>query len=165
MLLPLPEFDSEEIVKNINTLIIGIGNRLRQDDAAGPFLIDILKEKELPPHVMLLEDKGEPANLMNGWKACDTVILIDSVISGAPVGTIHDVDLSNDPLPNTFGQTSSHAIGLAEAVELGRAMENLPARVLFYGIEGRRFEIGQSMSPEVEQALDPLAEKILQPLK
>ncbi len=142
-------------------LILGVGNRLRQDDAAGPFVIDRLKEKELPSHVTLLEDKGEPANLMNGWKTCETLILVDSVLSGEPIGTIHRADLSNDPLPNTFGQTSSHAIGLAEAVELGRAMGNLPARVLFYGIEGRRFEIGQAISPEVEQALDPLAEKIL----
>ena len=55
---------------------------------------------------------------------------------------------------------STHHFGLAEAVELARALDRLPPRLWIYGIEGKQFEQGSVPSPEVTQAIEKVAERI-----
>ena len=38
-----------------DTVIVGCGNLLRGDDAAGPILVRVLAERELPPGVRLID--------------------------------------------------------------------------------------------------------------
>ena len=49
---------------------------------------------------------------------------------------------------------STHLIGLADALELARALGRLPPRVVVYGIEGHRFGVGDPVSPAVAAAVD-----------
>ena len=58
-------------------------------------------------------------------------------------GTIHRLDASERELPAELFRASTHHVGLAEAVELARALGRLPARTVIYGIEGESFEIGE----------------------
>jgi hydrogenase maturation protease len=60
------------------------------------------------------------------------------------------------PLPAALLHASTHSLGLAEAVELARALKRLPKRLTVYGIIARSFEPGP-LSPEVERAVDRLA--------
>jgi hydrogenase maturation protease len=83
--------------------------------------------------------------------------VIDAVRSGAPPGTIHRLD--GDP-PAAMRLGSTHAIGLAEAIELGRALDRLPAHLELYGIEGAHFETGAELSPEVARAVEALCERL-----
>ena len=46
----------------------------------------------------------------------------------------------------SFGASSTHALGLADAVELARSLGRLPQRVVVYGIEGAAFEFGNGLS-------------------
>ena len=54
-------------------------------------------------------------------------------------------------------RSSTHAFGVADAVELARALGRLPGRLDVYAIEGASFTAGDSLSPEVERAVDDLA--------
>jgi hydrogenase maturation protease len=84
--------------------------------------------------------------------------VIDAVSSGAEPGTVHRFDASRTPLPASLRRASStHALGLAEAIELGRALDRLPARVIVYGIEGERFEAGAALTPAVAAAVEAVA--------
>ena len=47
---------------------------------------------------------------------------------------------------------STHAFGVAEALELARALNRLPPCLLIYGIEGKNFAMGTGLSPEVRTA-------------
>ena len=86
----------------------------------------------------------------------DEIVLVDAVSSGAPPGTVHSFDASAEPLPAVlFGASSTHALGLAEAVELARSLGRLPGRVLVYGVEGGTFAYGKGLSPEVEARRRP----------
>jgi hydrogenase maturation protease len=82
--------------------------------------------------------------------------VIDAVRSGAPAGTIHRLDVGSEPAPAAPRLGSTHAVGLAEAVELGRALGRLPARLELYGIEGARFDAGAELTPAVERAVEAL---------
>jgi hydrogenase maturation protease len=73
--------------------------------------------------------------------------------SGAPLGSIHRFDPIATTLNNGIFRYSSHLFGLAEAVEMSRALGTLPKAMIIYGIEGQEFTFGADLSPEVEKAL------------
>ena len=47
----------------------------------------------------------------------------------------------------------THAFGLAEAVELARALRRLPQRLVLVGVEAVGFDYGAPLSPEVAAAV------------
>ena len=104
--------------------------------------------------------EGEPVGLIEEWTGADGVIVVDAVSSGAPAGTIHRLDPLSAPIPAALSQGSTHAFGLAETIELARALDRLPDRLLVYGIEGERFEAGDELSPPVSAAVDAVREEL-----
>ena len=136
-------------------LIIGIGNEYRHDDAVGLVVARALKNRSLSG-ATILESTGGGTDLIEAWANADRVILIDAVVSKAAPGTLHQIDVSDQPLPIDFFRHSTHAFGVAGAVELARTLNCLPPHLLFFGIEGKEFATGIGLSPEVKHAV-PLA--------
>ena len=141
-------------------MVVGIGNRYRGDDAAGLAVTERLREGGLPAGVRIVEREGEPTELIADWDAAGEVIVVDAVRSGAPVGTVHRVDALAGQLPATLSHTSSHAFGIAETIELARALGRLPRSLEVYGIEGRDFGAGAGLAPEVERAVERVASEL-----
>ncbi len=140
--------------------IIGIGNDYRHDDAAGLIVARRLKEQALDP-LTIIEQSGEGAALMESWKNAEAVILIDAVHSGAKPGTIFCFDAIAQPLPTQLFHYSTHAFSLAEAVEMARALNQLPPRLIVYGIEGKNFTSGIGLSSEVNEAAQAVVARVL----
>ena len=143
----------------INALVIGIGNEYRGDDAVGLIVARRLRS-QVPEGVRVFEESGEGAALMEAWRGADFVILIDAVHSGGKPGAIHRIDARAEEIPGNFFHYSTHAFSVAEAVELARALGELPPRLVLYGIEGKRFESGAALSPEVEAAAGETADRV-----
>lgn len=130
--------------------VIGIGNRFRSDDGVGIRVARLLRAADLPG-VAVLESSGEGAALLEAWGGFDSVILVDAMRSGARAGTVRRFDAGAAPLPSElFSPRSSHAFGVAAAVQLARVLRRLPPRLVMYGIEGGSFDPGCVLSPEVE---------------
>jgi hydrogenase maturation protease len=143
-----------------NKIVIGIGSEYRGDDAVG--LLAARRTKELGlQDVTVLEQDGDGAQLMEAWSGARVVMIIDAAGSGAPAGTVHRFEANADPLPAHFSHHSTHAFGLAEAIELARALGQLPERVIIYGIEARNFAAGTGISPEVRAALDRVVDDLV----
>ncbi|MCB9832091.1 MAG: hydrogenase maturation protease [Planctomycetes bacterium] len=136
------------------TVVIGIGQERRGDDAIG--LLVARRLAALPPaNCRVLEHDGDGMDLLLAWEGADQAILVDALLSGGQAGELRVIDATEASLSAAlFSSTSSHALGLAEAIELGRALGRLPDRVLIYGIEGADFATGSSPSPAVLGALD-----------
>jgi hydrogenase maturation protease len=139
-------------------LIIGIGNGDRGDDAAGLIVARRLKER-LADSFTVLEQSGDGAALVGTWRGAETVIIIDAVMSGAAPGTIHRFEASAQPFPKDAFRCSTHAFGVAEAIELSRALSELPQSLVVYGIEGKNFAAGVGLSSEVEKAVGEVARR------
>jgi len=142
-------------------LIIGIGNAYRGDDAVGLRVAQDIK-KEALVHVTVSEQSGDGISLMDSWKDSDAVILIDAVHSGAQPGTIHRFDVHTQTIPTKFFHYSTHAFGVAEAIELARALKQLPQNLIVYGIEGKCFEAGIGLSLEVEKSAQEVVKRVKQ---
>ena len=132
--------------------IIGYGNPQRGDDAAGILVAQKLQQRGILAHVHM----GEPLSLIDAWKDKDDVVIIDAVRTGAEVGTIYLWDVSRESVSSGV-PTSTHGFDVAEALALARVLNRLPHRLRVYGIEGRQFGIGISVSPEVKGAVDKVA--------
>ncbi len=142
-------------------LIIGVGSEYRHDDAVGLIVARHLRERNLDS-VEIVEMSGEGTALMEAWKGAERVILIDAVQSGAQPGTIYRFEAHQQPVPTELFRYSTHSFGVAEAIELARALGQLPQELIVYGIEGENFEAGVGLSPEVERAVHHVASAILQ---
>jgi hydrogenase maturation protease len=98
--------------------------------------------------------------LIEQWSGAVAAIVLDAVSSGAPPGTVHRLDALTERFPAELSRGSTHALGIVEAVQLARALERLPGRLLVIGIEGKRFDPGAGLSPEVERAAVRLADEL-----
>lgn len=142
-------------------LIIGVGNEFRGDDGVGIVVARRVRSKH-PARLTIFEASGEGAALMEAWKGASRVIVIDATRSGSPPGTIHRFNAHAEPLPSRFFHYSTHAFSVAEAVEMARALNQLPPQLIVYGIEGKNYTAGEGLSPEVEKAAAAVVERVLQ---
>jgi hydrogenase maturation protease len=131
-------------------VVIGVGNPYRGDDAVGHEVVRRLgQELGACEQVRLLLESGEGTRLMAAWQGAETAMLIDAVWSGAEPGTVHRFDAVTQPIQGVWWRTSTHTFGVAEAIALARILQELPARLLVYGIEGGSFAPGTGLSRAV----------------
>jgi hydrogenase maturation protease len=150
------------------TLVIGVGNPDRGDDAVGLHVARRLAGLGLPG-VAVEEAGGDTLALLERWAGAARVVLVDAAAplarlgAAAPLarpGRIHRLEPLAGPLPRDLALGSTHAFGLAEAVELARALGRLPRRMTIYAIEAASFAPGAALSPAVAAAVDELAGRI-----
>lgn len=145
-------------------LVIGIGNPLAGDDAAGRLAARRLAQRQQAlsagaaagaARFDVTETDGDMAGLLPLLDGRSRVVLMDACCSGAPAGSLHRFDAAT-PLPASLFAVSSHGMGLAHTIELARSLGRLPRRCLVLAIEGAAFAPGMPLSPPVEAALDGL---------
>ena len=146
------------------TVVIGVGNRMRGDDAAGVAVAEQLRPR-VAAGVEIVSCNEEPSRLMEAWEGAESVLLFDTVTSGAPPGTLHRFDAGEEAVPARTFRSSTHAIGIADTIELARALGRLPRRVRVYGIEAGGFATGSELTPEVESAVAFLVKDVLADLE
>jgi hydrogenase maturation protease len=138
--------------------VIAIGNEMRGDDAVGPC---VLRQLGAPDGDVALETlPGDGTHVMEAFQDAEKVILVDAVRSGGRPGTIYRFDAAAGAVPASFFHYSTHAFGLAEAVEMARALNTLPPEVVIFGVEGSSFGAGEPLSPEVRRAVAEVASRI-----
>lgn len=135
-------------------LFVGIGNPDRGDDAAGVLVIRRLQGCRTA-------ELSDCTDLFDLWVDEDDVIVVDAMVTGASVGTVRRFDVGAFTLP-VGAFPSTHAFGLAETVELARALGKLPARLTIFGIEAGNVGLGEKLSPEVGSAIDALVRELLE---
>lgn len=141
-------------------LVIGVGNDFRGDDGAGLLVAQLLQSEQLPG-VTVLQSSGEGSALIEAWQGYDTVIIVDAACSGDAPGAIHYFDLQEGNLPALLCSTlSSHAFGVAGAIELAHHLQRLPPRLIIYGIEGQDFTLGHPITAPVQAAAHQLARRL-----
>jgi hydrogenase maturation protease len=128
--------------------VIGVGNAWRRDDAAG---------LEAAHRLGGTAVEGDVADLVEALAGQDEVVIVDAVSGGAAPGT---VTVLAPPLPPELFAASTHVLGLADALELARALGKLPPRVLVYGIEGADFGTGEGLTDAVAAAVARVVEEV-----
>ncbi len=133
-------------------LLIGIGNAFGRDDGVGLKVAESFLGR---PGLKVVSHHGEGTELMQLWQGHDAVVLVDACSSGHAPGTVMRFDVTADGLPPAYvGFSSSHQVGVPEAIELSRTLGSLPRWVVIVAIEGDDFTPGVGLTPAVEGACE-----------
>jgi hydrogenase maturation protease len=145
----------------VTSIVIGVGNRDRGDDAAGPLVCDRLQAQlGTSPAIRTFVCEGSMLDLALHWDHDDHVIIVDAMQPGTEPGRIVTLEATVDTLP-TPGAVSTHEIDVSVAVELARAIGRMPARLVVIGIEAGQFEWGSQPSAPVDAAVDAVVDLVI----
>lgn len=140
--------------------VLGIGSPFGEDDI-GWKVVEQLKKKETIQSKMsqlVIENCDRPGiRLLEYMQSFDTVFLIDAVVTGHSIGTVFR--MQNETIEELKLILSSHEIGIAQALQLGRALNQLPKDVIFYGIEITALQTAER-SPLIVSAMERLVRAI-----
>ena len=129
-------------------MLIGVGNEYRSDDGLGIYAAREICRRNIPG-VIVVEENGEGAGLMEAWQEYDRVIIVDAINSGEASGSMLRLDALLEEIPARFFHYSSHAFGVVEAINMARVLNRLPRVLLLYGIEGKQFDVGPGLTDTV----------------
>lgn len=145
-----------------DTLVVGCGNLLRGDDAAGPVLVRLLAEGGIPEGVRLIDGGTAGMDVAFAMKGARRVVVVDASAVGVEPGTVHRVpgeeltDLT-PPEGNLHRFRWDQALGFAKWL----LKDEYPRDVTVWLIEGESFEIGSPLSPAVQASVERVARDIL----
>lgn len=145
-----------------DTLVVGCGNLLRGDDAAGPVLVRLLAERGTPEGVRLIDGGTAGMDVAFAMKGARRVVVVDASSIGVDPGTVHRVpgaELTDlrPPEGNLHRFRWDQALGFAQWL----LKDEYPQDVTVWLIEGESFEIGAPLSPAVQASVEQVASSIL----
>jgi len=143
-------------------VVIGIGNRYRRDDGSALLVLEALAGR-LPIAIPVVDSDGDPTRLIDSWTGADLAVVVETVRSGKPPGTVAVVD--DDALLGASEESGrsqgSHGLGLLEAIALGTAVGRLPRRLRVVGIEPEDLGWGDHVTDAVARGIEPAAALVL----
>lgn len=140
-------------------LLVGLGNRLRGDDGVGPEVARRVAAAGADVDVLVCD--GDPAALLEAWQERKRVVVIDA-LAGRPPGEVVRLDVGEGDALVPEAAATSHALGLAEMVELGRRLKRMPCSLVVYGVAGSTFATGAALSPAVAAAVPEVSRRVLE---
>jgi len=143
--------------------IVGCGNIDRGDDGAGLLAVRRLRALGAESRGMkLFEHSGDGLNLIDIFSDSDDLIVVDATAPSGQPGCIRVWNAKDAVLPKQALLCSTHAFDIRETIELARALDRLPSRLIIFGIEAARFDFVAALTPEVETAVGKLARLLLE---
>jgi hydrogenase maturation protease len=139
---------------------MGVGNPLRGDDGAGIEVLRRLRNLLDGDRVEFVEVAGDGTELMSAWDGFRSVYIFDAMMSRGEPGRLHRFEATAQAIPFDRFKYSSHAFGLAEAIELGKALGKLPQKVIVYGIEGSNFGRGERITDPVMNGVAQVVSRV-----
>ncbi len=146
--------------------VLGLGNVLLADDAAGPSTIHWLQNHyEFPPGVSV-EEIGTPGlDLLPYISGREAVIIVDAVSADAPPGKVLVYHKDQIAMALTRPRLSPHDPGLAEAVACAELAGEAPEHLVVVGIVPASTETGMGLSPQVREAIPVAGARVVEELE
>jgi hydrogenase maturation protease len=147
----------------MNILILGIGQSLRGDDAAGLEAVKLWQAQHPDNAAKVQVELSELPGLalLDLLEGMEAAVLVDAVQTSEPAGTV--LHLGPDELTGfTQDAASAHGWGVAETLILGHSLfpSLAKCKVTLIGIVGKDFRIGAGLSPDVREALVKAADMV-----
>jgi len=150
-----------------DTLVLGLGNASRGDDAVGLRAADALRAALPEGHrAEIRSGRYDAMDLVQAWRGAGTVHVIDALRDADPAGTIRCIPVAaGTGLGALPPAASTHALGLREAIKLAAALDGLPVSLTVWGVCGERFAVDDALSPAVAGAIPELVRRLVEALE
>lgn len=143
-------------------LVIGVGNLLLRDEGVGIHIIRELQKRKLPPGVEVLDGGVGGWDLLHYFSRAEKVLILDAAEMGLEPGAVVRLDPGQLSMPGKEVPFSAHEIGLAEVIELGRALANDSLNIVIFGIQPKEISWGMELSPEVAAVIPQVITAVFQ---
>ena len=152
------------------TIVLGIGNRLGGDDAAGTCVVDVLNpalralstgrhraKALLPTKIMTIDAGTAPESYTSVIRRHrpDLLILVDAADMGLSPGALRTIA----PEKISVLSFSTHHMPLSMFISY---VEEFCGKILLVGVQPERTETGEHISKAVRKSVKKLAEAILE---
>ncbi len=144
---------------------MGVGSILMMDEGIGIRAVEELKRRyRFPDNVELLDGGTSGIELLSYISGRDYLIIVDAIKSGNKPGTVLRVE--GEDVPARFSsRISPHQIGISDLLAVAALTDELPKRLVLFGIEPKEIVLGIGLSQEVRGGLDHLLEVIVEDLR
>jgi hydrogenase maturation protease len=140
-------------------VVIGVGNEYRHDDGIGPTVATQVEKLGLAGVLTTVCD-GEPTALLDTWDGADLAVVVDAVLcEPSSPGRVRRT--TADALGEFTTATSSHALGIPDALPLGKVLDRLPRELVVIAVEAACLDLGVGLSEPVTAALPHVMQTIL----
>ncbi len=153
----------EVILLRALSVVVGIGNPYRGDDAVGWAVIDGLKKKTQT--IQLVKSQGDIAELIDIFSSYRVVILVDACQMNAPVGTWQRIDAHKQKIVEISPLTSTHGLSVTQAIALAKNISVLPPTLVLYVINGKNFSMNDGLSPAVAKSVEEVIQALLEEIR
>lgn len=148
----------------MHTVVVGCGNLIRGDDAAGPVLVRLLADRDLPD-VRLIDGGTAGMDVAFAMRGAQRVVVVDASRVGVEPGTVHRVpgeELTDlrPPEGNLHRFRWDQALGFAQWL----LKDDYPPEVTVWLVEGESFDAGAPLTPAVQAAVERVADAIAEDL-
>ncbi len=142
----------------MRAVVLGIGNTILTDEAAGVRAIEALeKAYKVPDNVMVIDGGTSGMEMIEDLSDLDLLVVIDVVKTGAAPGTV--VKIAGDEIPVFFRRKlSPHQIGLPDVLASLELLDTLPKEIVVLGVELVSLELGLEMTAIVAEKIPLLVE-------
>jgi len=142
--------------------VLGIGNVLMGDDAAGPHVVKVLEAAYAFPADVAVIEAGTPGlDLTVFLHDVETLLVVDSVHAQAPPGAIRIYDRAKLLERSPALAMSPHEPGLREALLTMDFHGTGPRDVWLVGVVPGRVATGVGLTPEVRAAIPRLVAEVV----
>ena len=142
-------------MRDMDARIIGLGSRLRGDDAVGPMVAEQAKASgRIPDGAEAVEAWGDPLELLDFIMSCRKAVVVDAVEMGESPGTVRLFDARNIGALSA-GHTSLHSIGFADVMKMAEKL-GVETRVSLLAVQPAACGHTDRLSAAVEQRLDEI---------
>ncbi|MEZ5729323.1 MAG: hydrogenase maturation protease [Burkholderiaceae bacterium] len=145
----------------LGTLVLGLGNRLLADDAAGPLAIDRLEARGAGTSDIRLRDGGTIGlALLPEIEDAQALIAIDAAAFGEPPGTVRVFEGADMDAQLGGRKRTAHEVALADLISAAMFSGTLPARRALVAVQPGSTELALSPTPAVAAAIDTLCDAV-----
>ena len=144
----------------MNTLVLGVGNLLLQDEGAGIRAVEEYARRfTIPAEVEILDGGTSGIELLQYIRGRDLLIIVDVVRCGTQPGSL--CRLEGAEVPALFQKKiSPHQMGISDLLATAHMTGSMPKRVVLLGIEPKSIDTGLELSADVGGNVGALAEMI-----
>lgn len=142
----------------MRAVVLGIGNTILTDEAAGVRAVEALEQAyRMPDNVLVIDGGTSGMEMIEDLSDLDFLIVIDVVKTGAAAGTV--VKIAGKEIPIFFrNKLSPHQIGLPDVLASLELLDAIPKEIMVLGVEPISLELGMDMTPTVAARVPQLVE-------
>ncbi len=145
------------------TIVLGIGNRLGADDAAGTFLVDMLNQRQHKAEaahsqeITAIDASTAPESYTSviRRRRPDLLILVDAADMGLPPGALRTIPLERINVLSF----STHNMPLSMFVSY---VKEFCGKIMLVGVQPEGTDMGKRLSEAVRKSVKELVEVILE---